>query len=159
MRNAWISISAPTMLVHFYCIFCDQISSQVLETLSLHRQHVVRCSAIVLRLTNDLVTSPDELKRGDVLKSLQCYMNETGASEEEACTYVQQMISDTWNEMNYEMISHDSSSLPWGFVEAAINLARMSQCMYQYGDGHGCPDKAKTVDRVLSLFVNHVPLD
>ncbi|VVB10483.1 unnamed protein product [Arabis nemorensis] len=159
MRNAWISVSAPTSLVHFYCIFCDPISSQVLETLSQHQQHVVRCSATVLRLANDLGTSPDELKRGDVLKSVQCYMNETGASEEKACTYVQQMISDTWNEMNYEIISHDSSPLPRGFVEAAINLARMSQCMYQYGDGHGSPDKAKTVDRVLSLLVNPVPLD
>ncbi|KFK32674.1 hypothetical protein AALP_AA6G274100 [Arabis alpina] len=135
------------------------LTKSVLETLSQHQQHVVRCSAIVLRLANDLGTSSDELKRGDVLKSIQCYMNETGASEEEACTYVQQMINDTWNEMNYEIISHDSSSLPRGFVEAAINLARMSQCMYQYGDGHGSPDKAKTVDRVLSLLVNHVPLD
>ncbi|CAH2061276.1 unnamed protein product [Thlaspi arvense] len=159
MQNAWISIWAPASLVHFYCVFSDQISGQVLETLSQHQQHVVRCSAIVLRLANDLATSPDELKRGDVLKSIQCYMNETGASEEKSRAYVQQMISDTWNEMNYEIISNDSSLVPRGFMEAAINLARMSQCMYQYGDGHGSPDKAKTIDRVLSLLVNPVHLD
>ncbi|KAF2616662.1 hypothetical protein F2Q68_00042018 [Brassica cretica] len=159
MQNAWISISAPTLLAHFYCVFSDKISSQVLETLSRHQQHVVRCSAIVLRLANDLGTSPDELKRGDVLKSVQCYMNETGASEEKSRAYVEDMISNTWNEMNNEIISHDSSLLPRGFVEAAINLARMSQCMYQYGDGHGSPEKAKTVDRILSTLVNPIPLD
>nr|VDD58288.1 unnamed protein product [Brassica oleracea] len=159
MQNAWISISAPTILAHFYCVFSDKISSQVLETLSRHQQHVVRCSAIVLRLANDLGTSPDELKRGDVLKSVQCYMNETGASEEKSRAYVEDMISNTWNEMNNEIISHDSSLLPRGFVEAAINLARMSQCMYQYGDGHGSPEKAKTVDRILSTLVNPIPLD
>uniref|UniRef100_M4FDR7 Terpene synthase N-terminal domain-containing protein n=2 Tax=Brassica campestris TaxID=3711 RepID=M4FDR7_BRACM len=101
------------------------LSSQVLETLSRYQQHVVRCSAIVLRLANDLGTSPDELKRGDVLKSVQCYMNETGASEEKSRAYVEDMISNTWNEMNNEIISHDSSLLPRGFVEAAINLARI----------------------------------
>lgn len=86
-------------------------------------------------------------------------MNETGASEEKSRAYVEDMISNTWNEMNNEIISHDSSLLPRGFVEAAINLARMSQCMYQYGDGHGSPEKAKTVDRILSTLVNPIPLD
>ncbi|KAF3592962.1 hypothetical protein DY000_02025276 [Brassica cretica] len=65
-------------------------------------KYATRCSAIVLRLANDLATSPDELARGDVLKSVQCYMHETGASEKEARAHMQQMISDTWNEMNYE---------------------------------------------------------
>ncbi|XP_010514206.1 PREDICTED: 1,8-cineole synthase 1, chloroplastic [Camelina sativa] len=158
MENAWISISAPTILIHFYCVFSDQISIQNLETLSQHRQQIVRCSATVLRLANDLGTSLDELARGDVLKSVQCYMHEMGASEEEAREHVQQMISDTWDDMNDET-NAARSSFSRGFVEAAMNLARMSQCMYQYGDGHGCPNKAKTVDRVQSLLVDPISLD
>lgn len=100
------------------------------------------------------------MARGDVLKSVQCYMHETGASEEKARAHVHQMISDAWEEMNYEAKTARSSSLlSRGFVEGAMNLARVSQCIYQYGDGHGFPDKAKTIDRVMSLFVNPVPLD
>ena len=100
------------------------------------------------------------MARGDVLKSAQCYKHETGASEEEAHAHVQQMIRDTWDEMNSETkTARTISLLSRGFLEAAVNLARMSQCMYQYGDGHGCPDKAKTVERVTSLLVNPVPLD
>ncbi|CAE6066849.1 unnamed protein product [Arabidopsis arenosa] len=130
------------------------------STLCQHPQHIVRCSATVLRLANDLGTSSSELARGDVLKSVQCYMHETGASEKTARDHVQQMISDTWDDMNYETKTARSSSLlSRGFVEAAMNLARMSQCMYQYGDGHGCPDKAKTVDRVQSLLVDPIPLN
>ncbi|CAD5324142.1 unnamed protein product [Arabidopsis thaliana] len=160
MQNAWISISAPTILIHFYCVFSDQISVQNLETLSQHRQHIVRCSATVLRLANDLGTSPTELARGDVLKSVQCYMHETGASEERARDHVHQMISDMWDDMNSETkTACNSSSRSRGFKEAAMNLARMSQCMYQYGDGHGCPEKAKTIDRVQSLLVDPIPLD
>ncbi|XP_010514205.1 PREDICTED: beta-myrcene/(E)-beta-ocimene synthase 2, chloroplastic [Camelina sativa] len=161
MQNAWISISAPTMLIHFYCAFPDEISIQVLESLVQQRQQVVRCSASVLRLANDLATSSDELARGDVLKSVQCYMHETGASEEEAREHVQQMIRHTWNEMNYEArtATRSSSLLSQDFVEVAMNLARMSQCMYQHGDGHGCPDKAKVVDRIQTLIVDPVPSD
>ncbi|XP_010425234.1 PREDICTED: 1,8-cineole synthase 1, chloroplastic-like [Camelina sativa] len=158
MENAWISISAPTILIHFYCVFSDQISIHNLETLSQHQQHIVRCSATVLRLANYLGTSPDELARGDVLKSVQCYMHETGALEEEARAHVQQMISHTWYEMNYEARTA-TCSLSRGLVEVAMNLARMSQCMYQHGDGHGSPDKAKIVDRVQTLLVDPIPLD
>ncbi|KAG7567509.1 Terpenoid cyclases/protein prenyltransferase alpha-alpha toroid [Arabidopsis thaliana x Arabidopsis arenosa] len=159
MHNAWISVSAPTIFVHFYCLFSDQLSIQVLETLTQHKQNIVRCSAYVVRLANDLATSPDELARGDVQKSIQCYMNETGASEEKARSHVRQMINDLWDEMNYEKMEHSSSLLHHDFMETVINMARMSQCMYQYGDGHGSPEKAKIVDRVMSLLFNPVPLD
>jgi len=87
-------------------------------------------------------------------------MHETGASEERARDHVHQMISDMWDDMNSETkTACNSSSRSRGFKEAAMNLARMSQCMYQYGDGHGCPEKAKTIDRVQSLLVDPIPLD
>lgn len=102
----------------------------------------------------------DELARGDVPKSAQCYMHETGASKEQVHAYVRQMICDTWGKMNYETkTARTSSLLSRGFVKAALNLARMSQCMYEYGDGHRCPNKAKTVEHVRALLVTPVPLD
>ncbi|KAJ4906034.1 hypothetical protein Rs2_09692 [Raphanus sativus] len=159
MQNAWKSIAAPTIFVHFYCVFSDQLSIQVLETLSEHQQKIVRCSASVFRLANDLVTSPDELARGDVPKSIQCYMTDTGASEVKARVHVRQMINEMWDEMNYEKMQSRSSVIPQEFVEAVMNLARMSQCMYQYGDGHGSPEKAKITDRIVSLLFNSIPLD
>ncbi|KAF2598981.1 hypothetical protein F2Q68_00011298 [Brassica cretica] len=62
--------------------------------------------------------------------------------------------------MNYETQKvNNSSSLSRGFVKAALNLGCMPQCVYQHGDGHASPDKGKTVDRIMSLFVNPIPLD
>uniref|UniRef100_M4C949 Uncharacterized protein n=1 Tax=Brassica campestris TaxID=3711 RepID=M4C949_BRACM len=101
----------------------------------------------------------DEMARGDVLKSIQCYMNETGVSEEKARMHVHKMINDMWDEMNYEKIENHSSLIPQDFAETVINLARMSQCMYQYGDGHGCPEKSKVIDRVMSVLFSPIPLD
>lgn len=60
-------------------------------------------------------------------------MNETGASEKEACEYVKSMMWIVWNKMNKEAhCSYFSRS----FVDTAVNLARMALCMYQHGDGH-----------------------
>ena len=41
-----------------------------------------------------------ELKRGDVPKAIQCYMDETSASEEDALEYVRYLIYATWNKLN-----------------------------------------------------------
>lgn len=99
------------------------------------------------------------MARGDVPKSIQCYMTDTGASEVKARVHVRQMINEMWDEMNYEKMQSRSSVIPQEFVEAVMNLARMSQCMYQYGDGHGSPEKAKITDRIVSLLFNSIPLD
>lgn len=89
-------------------------------------------------------------------KSIQCYIHETGASEEEAREHIKLLISETWKKMNEEKVAA-SSVCSQGFIEIALNLARMSQCMYQYGDGHGSQDSV-TRDRVFSLFVDHIPI-
>ena len=86
-------------------------------------------------------------------------MNETGASQEKACVHVRQIINDMWDEMNYEKMKSGSSLIPQDFVESVMNLARMSQCMYQYGDGHSSPEKAKIVDSVMSILFNPIILD
>uniref|UniRef100_A0A3Q7FRD0 Terpene synthase metal-binding domain-containing protein n=1 Tax=Solanum lycopersicum TaxID=4081 RepID=A0A3Q7FRD0_SOLLC len=69
---------------------------------------IIRRCATVIRLINDLGTSADELKRSDVPKSIQCYMNEKSVSEEEAREHINLLIK--------EITAH---------------------CMYQHGDGQG----------------------
>ncbi|KAL1194647.1 Terpenoid synthase 3 [Cardamine amara subsp. amara] len=152
MENGWISSSVPTILHHLFCLFSDQ----TLDILVSYHHTVVRSSATILRLANDLATSSEELARGDTMKSVQCHMNETGASEAESRASIRRMIGVAWDDLNLEK---RSCRLHQGFIEAAANLGRVAQCVYQYGDGHGCPDKAKTVDHVRSLLVHPVPLD
>lgn len=95
----------------------------------------------------------DEIKRGDVPKSIQCYMHEAGVSEDEARQHIKWLISETWKQMNADRIA--DSPFSQTFIEIATNLARMAQCMYQHGDGHGIQDR-ETKDRVLSLLVNPI---
>ncbi|KAF5185467.1 Myrcene synthase protein [Thalictrum thalictroides] len=154
LDNAWISISGPVILVHAYFFLKQEITMDTLECLEIYPK-LIRCSSMILRLSDDLGTSTAELERGDVSKSIQCYMNENGVSEEVARKYIGNLINDIWKKMN-KYRSH-TSLFSKTYVGVAVNLARMAQCMYQYGDGHGVPDQ-ETKDRVFSLLVEPILL-
>ncbi|KAF5442391.1 hypothetical protein F2P56_035054 [Juglans regia] len=158
IENAWISIAAPVVLVHAYFLVTNPITTEALECLEGYPD-IIRWSSLLVRLTDDLGTSKDELKRGDVPKSIQCYMNETGVDvdEDDAREYIRSLISATWKKMNKEQLIL-TSPLSKIYVESAINLARMAQCTYQHGDGHGVQD-GDTKDRILSLLVRPIPID
>ena len=94
------------------------------------------------------------MKRGDVPKSIQCHMYETGGSEEDARKHISYLIGETWKKLNED--GAVESPFLETFIGIATNLARKAQCMYQHGDGHGIED-GETKDRVLSLLVNPIP--
>ncbi|KAL2477430.1 cineole-1 [Forsythia ovata] len=154
MNNAWISIGAPVMLSHAFFAVTNPIEKEAAQYL-LNYPDLIRWSAMILRLSDDLGTSSDELKRGDVPKSIQCYMNETGASEDDARKHVRFLISETWKKMNKD----GGADCPFSqtFIEIAKNVGRMSQYMYQYGDGHGMSN-SETKDRISTLVFEPIPL-
>ena len=82
-------------------------------------------------------------------------MNETGASEEDACKYIRNLIGATWMKMNEDRVA--SSPLSQAFIEIALNYGRMAQCMYQHGDGHGVGNH-ETKDYISSLLIQSIPL-
>ncbi|KAK9014938.1 hypothetical protein V6N11_006073 [Hibiscus sabdariffa] len=153
--NAWISSSGPIILSHACSLTLNSRTNDCLEHWKEHF-NIIYYSSLILRLVDDLETSVYELKRGDVPKSIQCYMHETDSSEAEAREYIKKLIDTTWKKMNKEYLSmaHSTSSLT--FIQIAMNVARMGHCMYQYGDGHGVADQ-ETRDRVLLLLVSSIP--
>nr|QIZ63908.1 TPS [Primula forbesii] len=156
MNIAWISGAAPLMLVHDYILVTKPLKKENLEFLE-EKHKTIKWAAIIFRLTNDLATSSDEMKRGDVLKSIQCYMHETGASEEAARKHMKHLINESWMDINKYLLSEESPSISKTFIGTAMNLVRMAQCMYQFGDGHSSQDN-ETQNRVLSLIIDPIPL-
>ncbi|KAK7834551.1 myrcene synthase [Quercus suber] len=150
LENACFSIGAPMMLLNAYFSVTDPITKEALDFLE-ECPNIVLYSSIIVRLADDLGTSTDELERGDVPKSIHCYMNETGASEEDAREYTRYLISETWKKMNEERDA--TSPLSETFIEIVFNIGRMAQCMYQYGYGHGAGNH-ETKDRLSSLFID-----
>ncbi|XP_038902082.1 terpene synthase 10-like [Benincasa hispida] len=152
LDNAWISVSGSLLLLHAYVFATNSITKEALECLQDY-PHIIRYSSVIFRLANDLASSSDEAKRGEVAKSIQCYMNDTSASEQEARQCIKDLIMDSWKKLNKEVQTLNSTQLfSEGFVEIALNLARISHTVYQHRDGHTVEDH-ETKERVLSLFV------
>lgn len=152
MDNAWLSISGSVMLGHAYLV-TDSVTKEGLQFFEEYGPNIIRWSSIIVRLADDLGTSPYEMKRGDVPKSIQCHMNDTGVSEEEAREHIRKLIDETWKKINEDGIA--KSPFSKAFIEICMNLGRTSQCMYQYGDGHAI-EFDETKDRVLSLLVQPI---
>nr|QJF54219.1 terpene synthase 38 [Nicotiana attenuata] len=154
LRNAWITNTGPVLIMHAYFCITNPIKEEELECLK-NYPAIIQSPSLILRLANDLATSPDEIKKGDYLKSIHCYMHESGRSEENARNYIKQLIDQTWKKMNKDILR--DSSFSKDFRTTAMNLARIAQCMYQHGDGFGIPDY-ETKDRIRSLFFEPIPL-
>lgn len=56
MKTAWISVGGPLTLVHAYFSVVNPIRKDALECLEKYT-HVIKWSALVVRLSNDLGTS------------------------------------------------------------------------------------------------------
>ncbi|KAJ8545631.1 hypothetical protein K7X08_018214 [Anisodus acutangulus] len=153
LRNAWITNTGPVLIMHAY--FC--ITTPIEEELDCLNQYpaIIYTPSLILQLVNDLATSPDEIKKGDHLKSIQCYMHESRSSEEDARNYIKDLIDLTWKKMNRDILRDRSFSKD--FRRTSMNLARIAQCMYQHGDVFGIPHR-ETKDRILSLFFEPIPL-
>ncbi|KAL5568185.1 hypothetical protein UlMin_024760 [Ulmus minor] len=146
MENAWISVGGPVVLTHAFFSVTNPIQEKALKCLEKYPS-IIRSSSMILRFADDLGTSSNEIERGDVPKSIQCYMHQSGASEEEARQHIKFLISEIWKQMNEDQ----KENSPF----CKTNLGRMAQCMYQHGDGHGVQDR-ETKDRVLSLLINPI---
>ncbi|XP_022154840.1 terpene synthase 10-like [Momordica charantia] len=153
LDNAWVSISGTVILVHAYVLATSPMVKDDLESLE-NNIDIFRWSSTILRLADDLGTSSDEQIRGDVPKSIQCYMNDTGASEVDARKHIKYLIDETWKKLN--KVAEDNSVFSQLFVEMAKNVSRTAQCMYQYGDGHTI-EHQETKDRVVSLLIQPIP--
>uniref|UniRef100_A0A6N2KRP2 Terpene synthase metal-binding domain-containing protein n=1 Tax=Salix viminalis TaxID=40686 RepID=A0A6N2KRP2_SALVM len=99
LDNAWVSISAPVFLVHAYFYVSSPTTEEALHFMEEYPD-IIRWSSMILRLADDLGTSSDELKRGDVSKSIQCYMYETEVFEEKARDHIKNLIGNTWKKIN-----------------------------------------------------------
>ncbi|THF95240.1 hypothetical protein TEA_019895 [Camellia sinensis var. sinensis] len=122
------------MKICFLGLF-NTINEMAYVTLKEHGVHILR-----------YLKNKEEVKRGDIPKSIQIYMHETGVSVEDAKEHINYLISEAWKKIN-EARAVDSS-INGTFVEIVTNMARVSQFMYQHGDGHGHDIGGKNKERV-----------
>nr|1N1B_A Chain A, (+)-bornyl diphosphate synthase [Salvia officinalis]1N1B_B Chain B, (+)-bornyl diphosphate synthase [Salvia officinalis]1N1Z_A Chain A, (+)-bornyl diphosphate synthase [Salvia officinalis]1N1Z_B Chain B, (+)-bornyl diphosphate synthase [Salvia officinalis]1N20_A Chain A, (+)-bornyl diphosphate synthase [Salvia officinalis]1N20_B Chain B, (+)-bornyl diphosphate synthase [Salvia officinalis]1N21_A Chain A, (+)-bornyl diphosphate synthase [Salvia officinalis]1N22_A Chain A, (+)-born len=149
LNIAKISVASPAIISPTYFTFANA-SHDTAVIDSLYQYHDILCLAgIILRLPDDLGTSYFELARGDVPKTIQCYMKETNASEEEAVEHVKFLIREAWKDMNTAIAA--GYPFPDGMVAGAANIGRVAQFIYLHGDGFGV-QHSKTYEHIAGLL-------
>ena len=80
-------------------------------------------------------------------------MNETGASEVEACEHIKSMMCTLWKKINKE--AHNSS-FSQSLIDTILGLVRIALCIYHHGDSYTFQDhEAKS--GILSLVIQPIP--
>ncbi|KAK1421123.1 hypothetical protein QVD17_23231 [Tagetes erecta] len=144
LKNSCTTIAIPVIVS---CAYFLDSNVRVEENL----WNVIQWSAVVLRLADDLGTASAELARGDVQKAVQCYMHESGVSEEKARAYIKSLIIDAYKKITKERMACKSPALQI-FMECASNLGRMGQFTYERGDIFGAPDDLYKSHQTSLLF-------
>nr|Q2XSC5.1 RecName: Full=R-linalool synthase; Short=LaLINS [Lavandula angustifolia]ABB73045.1 linalool synthase [Lavandula angustifolia] len=132
--NAFMTIGAPPVLSQAYFTLGSSMEKPIIESMYEY-DNILRVSGMLVRLPDDLGTSSFEMERGDVPKSVQLYMKETNATEEEAVEHVRFLNREAWKKMNTAEAAGDSP-LVSDVVAVAANLGRAAQFMYFDGDGN-----------------------
>ncbi|KAK1296463.1 hypothetical protein QJS10_CPB15g01697 [Acorus calamus] len=152
LQNAWISSSGPVLLIYSFFLSRQKITPELIDCI-IASPDIIRSASMVFRLCNDLVTGKAELERGDAPTSIHCYMHGAGVSEAMACEHIKKLIDLEWKAMNEQSFVLSPFSKEFNVI--CMNLARMSHCLYNHGDGIGSPGK-RAADNVSSLLMEPV---
>ncbi|RDX62602.1 Isoprene synthase, chloroplastic, partial [Mucuna pruriens] len=159
LENGWISSGGGPLLIHSYFLVThDQdITEQALHSLTNYHDPL-RSAMTILRLTNDLGTSTDEIERGETSNSIISYLHETGLSKENARQYYTTLIDKEWQNLNKYHYQVMHSIFSKSFIHCVLNFARIAQYTYQYGDGYGRQDDI-SINRIKLLLVDPIPVN
>lgn len=83
-------------------------------------------------------------------------MRENGANEHEARLAMHELTINVWKKINKDALG--ANPFPRSFADASMNLARISHCIYQGGDGLGAPDEEKK-KLIKALFLEPVQVN
>ncbi|KAJ4946672.1 hypothetical protein NE237_016328 [Protea cynaroides] len=155
LNNAVISVACNVALIHSFFLLQQTVPEEGFDCIS-QFLNLLHWSSMISRLADDLGTSTAELERGDVLKSIQSYMHQTGTSEEVAREHISHLIDEAWKQINKNTFTNNSL-LPQPFIKTCVNFARVALCIYQHGDGFAVIDN-ESKNRAESLLFEPIPV-
>ncbi|RWR93541.1 Geraniol synthase, chloroplastic [Cinnamomum micranthum f. kanehirae] len=151
VQTSWISVESLGIQMYVYAILGKNLapeSSDFPEKIS----DILPLARMMIQFPDDLGTSADELKRGDVKKSIQCYMHEASVTEDVARDHIMGLFRETWKQINKSL----------AFIHCVTNLGRVAYCTYKhvdgFSDGFGDPG-SQAERRYKSLFVEPLQVD
>ncbi|KDP39018.1 hypothetical protein JCGZ_00775 [Jatropha curcas] len=95
---------------------------------------IVRASATVCRLMDDITSHTFEQKREHAASGFECYIKQHGGSKEEAEKLFRKEIRNAWKDINEECLK--PTPVPMPLLERVLNLTRAMDVIYKDEDGY-----------------------
>ncbi|KAK4398456.1 Beta-caryophyllene synthase [Sesamum angolense] len=111
---------------------------------------LVLASSTICRLTNDLVGYGFEKKP----TAVECYMNENGASKEEAFAELEKQVTKAWMDMNQEWL-RPTIPVSMSVLTRVLNFTRIAHLFYVEDDEY-TNSKANIKDIIHSVLVEPI---
>ncbi|XP_010557839.1 PREDICTED: alpha-humulene/(-)-(E)-beta-caryophyllene synthase-like [Tarenaya hassleriana] len=110
---------------------------------------------VIGRFKDDIAGYEMEHKRKHVGTAIDCYMKQYGVSKGKATEEIRNMISDSWKDLNGELMRRPHS-VPFPLLIGILNVTRACEVFYKYGDGYTEPEYVK--EYIVSLFGQNIPI-
>ncbi|KAI9085911.1 hypothetical protein K1719_031988 [Acacia pycnantha] len=155
LENGSVSIGVHLSHLHAYLYLPNNAIRKLdLDSLDPSRSNLIYFSSLNTRLLNDLGSFKRERKTGDIPSAIQLYMNDSGASEEEAIQHIKCLIYKTWQKINQQVAT---SSLPRDFNMSAWEISRTAIFYYKNEDDTYTLQHSEFEDLVDLLIFEPIP--
>ncbi|RWR72168.1 terpene synthase 1 [Cinnamomum micranthum f. kanehirae] len=132
----------------------EEVTKEAFDWIKTHPKFLMD-SSLISRLINDIQSNESEQKRPHVASTIESYMKEHGVSWPVACEKIREMVASAWKDMNKFCLK--PTLFPLSLLIRLVNLARMNEVIYLYGDGY--TDSSREVKEMIgSMFVDPIPL-
>ncbi|XXG54136.1 hypothetical protein AAC387_Pa03g2093 [Persea americana] len=112
-------------------------------------------SSSVCRLVDDIHSNEFEQKRPHIASAVDYYMKEHGVSRPEACYKLREMAASAWKDMNKFCIK--PTPFPLSLLKRVINLTRVIEVLYLYGDGY-TDSSHETKQKIKAVLVDPITM-
>ncbi|KAI6673992.1 hypothetical protein NL676_001898 [Syzygium grande] len=117
---------------------------------------MVKASAVVVRLMDDIAGHKFEQERGRVASSVECFMEQYRVTEEEAKEELRKQVVDAWKDIKEEL--RCPTIFPMPLLERILNFTRFNHVLYNDEKDHYSHAGTKFKNFVTSVLVNPLPM-
>ncbi|PKI46153.1 hypothetical protein CRG98_033411 [Punica granatum] len=116
---------------------------------------IVRASATIARLMDDIVSHKFEQERGGhVASAVECFTNQYGVTEQQAKEELWKKVDDAWKDINKECLCPRPVLEP--LLARILNLTRVMDVLYKDKDCYTHPD-LELKQLVASVLIKPIP--